>query len=243
MMRKGLLLLLASLLILAGCTTEKPTVADPGREVVKFVEIVDGDTAKFEIDGKVEPVRFLLIDTPETRHPKLGKQPLGPEAKEFTNKLLSEAKEVSLEWDAEKRDKYNRLLAHVYADGKSVQEALLTEGLARVGYIYESRNHLDEYRKAEEIAQNAKKGVWKCPGYADDKGFNQDKWCGSSSPSNAPASSHGFAKGEPNPSIPDRDCSDFKTQKEAQAFFDQFAPNDPHKLDRDGDGVACESLP
>ncbi|AUS08643.1 hypothetical protein C1X05_07185 [Laceyella sacchari] len=36
----------------------------------------------------------------------------------------------------------------------------------------------------------------------------------------------GIAKGEPNLSIPDRDYSDFKTQKEVQAFFDQFAPND-----------------
>jgi micrococcal nuclease len=241
MMRKGLMLLLITLLILTGCNTNQPTVADPGREVVKFVEIVDGDTAKFEIDGKVEPVRFLLIDTPETRHPKLGKQPLGPEAKEFTKKLLSGAKEVSLEWDAEKRDKYDRLLAHVYADGKSVQEALLTEGLARVGYIYESRNHLDEYRKAEDIAQDTKKGVWKCPGYADDKGYHKEKWCASTLPAKSPAP--GITKGEPNPNMPDQDCSDFKTQKEAQAFFDQFAPNDPHGLDRDGDGVACESLP
>jgi micrococcal nuclease len=176
-MKKVFSLMLAVLFILSGCSNpqaQKPhpiaEVPKDGKQKVKFVEIVDGDTAKFEINGKVESVRFLLVDTPETSHPKLGEQPLGPEAKAYTNKLLSNAKQVYLEWDKEKRDKYNRLLAHIYADNQSVQQALLKEGLARVGYIYESKNHLDEYRKAEDVAQAAKKGVWQCPGYATDDG-------------------------------------------------------------------------
>jgi len=43
----------------------------------------------------------------------------------------------------------------------------------------------------------------------------------------------------------DYDCSDFSTQEEAQQFFeDHGGPwEDYHNLDRDGDGVACESLP
>ncbi|MDD7968677.1 excalibur calcium-binding domain-containing protein [Actinomycetospora lemnae] len=40
----------------------------------------------------------------------------------------------------------------------------------------------------------------------------------------------------------DRDCSDFDTQQEAQAVYDQDT-SDPHRLDDDGDGQACESLP
>lgn len=46
------------------------------------------------------------------------------------------------------------------------------------------------------------------------------------------------------PSTGDYDCSDFDSQKEAQEFFeDEGGPyDDPHNLDRDGDGVACESL-
>ncbi len=40
----------------------------------------------------------------------------------------------------------------------------------------------------------------------------------------------------------DCNCSDFKTQAEAQAVWQQF-PNDPHELDKNNDGVACESLP
>ncbi len=43
----------------------------------------------------------------------------------------------------------------------------------------------------------------------------------------------------------DYDCSDFSTQDEAQTFFESEGgpSDDPHNLDRDGDGVACESLP
>ena len=48
-----------------------------------------------------------------------------------------------------------------------------------------------------------------------------------------------------DPNGPDRDCSDFDTQEEAQEFFIAAGgpEKDPHDLDRDHDGIACESLP
>lgn len=43
----------------------------------------------------------------------------------------------------------------------------------------------------------------------------------------------------------DRDCADFSNQAEAQQFYEsQGGPgSDPHRLDGDNDGVACEDLP
>jgi len=43
----------------------------------------------------------------------------------------------------------------------------------------------------------------------------------------------------------DYDCSDFSSHSEAQDFFESEGgpSNDPHGLDRDGDGLACETLP
>ena len=41
----------------------------------------------------------------------------------------------------------------------------------------------------------------------------------------------------------DRNCSDFDNQREAQRFYESEGPGDPHKLDRDKDGIVCESLP
>lgn len=47
----------------------------------------------------------------------------------------------------------------------------------------------------------------------------------------------------PRPHL-DRDCSDFRTQRRAQLFFLRHGPRrDRHRLDVDGDGTACESLP
>ncbi len=42
----------------------------------------------------------------------------------------------------------------------------------------------------------------------------------------------------------DKDCSDFKSQKQAQKFFKKHNPKkDPHYLDADNDGIACEDNP
>lgn len=41
----------------------------------------------------------------------------------------------------------------------------------------------------------------------------------------------------------DRDCGDFSTHAQAQAYFEANGPGDPSGLDRDGDGEACETLP
>ena len=49
--------------------------------------------------------------------------------------------------------------------------------------------------------------------------------------------------GSPAGAVADRDCGDFGTQAEAQRFYDRFGPSDPHRLDGDGDGRACDSLP
>lgn len=47
------------------------------------------------------------------------------------------------------------------------------------------------------------------------------------------------------PAIEDRNCSDFDTWSEAQEFYLAAGGpgEDPHRLDRNSDGVACESLP
>jgi micrococcal nuclease len=46
-----------------------------------------------------------------------------------------------------------------------------------------------------------------------------------------------------NTSGGDKDCGDFATHAQAQAFFEAAGAGDPHRLDRDGDGSACETLP
>jgi len=49
---------------------------------------------------------------------------------------------------------------------------------------------------------------------------------------------------QPAVAFQDRDCSYFSTQRQAQRFFKNHHPRqDPHRLDGDHDGFACEDLP
>jgi hypothetical protein len=42
--------------------------------------------------------------------------------------------------------------------------------------------------------------------------------------------------------VADKDCSDFSSHAATQSFFERHQPGDPHRLDGNGDGVACEGL-
>ena len=48
---------------------------------------------------------------------------------------------------------------------------------------------------------------------------------------------------QPASAFRDRDCSDFKSHAQAQRFFEKHNPRrDPHRLDADDDGIACEDI-
>lgn len=118
--------------------TEKGTLAngghggaaddDGGPTERTCVRVVDGDT--IELDGR-ERVRYIGIDTPETKHPRKPVQWMGKEASE-ANRILVEGKRVGLEYDAERTDKYGRTLAYVYVGKVMVNELLVKAGYAQV---------------------------------------------------------------------------------------------------------------
>lgn len=143
------------------------------RVPVELVRAIDGDTISVMYEGKKENVRLLLIDTPETSHPRLGVQPFGPEAKQFTKELVEQAELLELEFDiGPNRDKYSRLLAYVYADGVMVQEALLEQGLARVAYIYPPNvRYVDKFDDLQRISREQGLGIWSIENYAQEDGF------------------------------------------------------------------------
>jgi len=59
----------------------------------------------------------------------------------------------------------------------------------------------------------------------------------------SPTAPHDLESGRPAFGNADRDCSDFRTRAEAQAFFEAAGAGDPNRLDGDGDGAVCTSLP
>ncbi|MDF2534358.1 MAG: putative nuclease precursor [Bacillales bacterium] len=143
------------------------------RAKAKVTRVIDGDTIETDLNGVKTQFRLLLVDTPETKKPGTPIQPFGPEASEFIKKLLLN-KEVGLEIQSG-LDKYNRGLAYVYIDGKSVQEQLILNGFARVAYVYiKNAPHLIEYQKDEQLAKNEKIGIWSIDGYVQEDGFHPE---------------------------------------------------------------------
>lgn len=121
--------------------------------------VVDGDTFKVEIDGSVETVRIIGIDTPETVHPSKPVQCFGREASAALKEVL-DGEEVTLEKNpAEERDKYGRLLRYVHIDGVDIGASMIEEGFA---YSYKQYPHprLEEYNTLEKEAREESRGLW-----------------------------------------------------------------------------------
>ena len=144
-----------------------------GQMPVTLVETIDGDTIKVKLNGKVETVRYLLVDTPESKKPGMCVQPYAVEASERNNQFIR-AGRLTLEFEqGAPRDAYGRLLAYVYANGQSVQEMLLKEGFARVAYIMNpSYKYLSIYQNDETSAKRNKVKIWSKPNYVSQWGFN-----------------------------------------------------------------------
>ncbi len=123
----------------------------------RVVKVVDGDTIDVVDDGEVTRIRLLNIDAPESVDPARPVQCLGPEASARLAQLLPEGTVVSLEYDAERADRYGRTLAGVYLDGELVNAKLVSEGLAvplTVGENDRLRPEVDEaWRMAESNAR------------------------------------------------------------------------------------------
>lgn len=151
---------------------EEPSSA--GFIPVELVKTIDGDTIRIMYEGKERKLRYLLIDTPELNHKQQGTQPFAEEATKRNDELLKSGK-LEIEFDiGEREDKYGRMLAYVYIDGKSVQQQLVEEGLARVAYIYPpNTKHLDPFKDAEKKAQQKGMGIWSIEDYVTNRGFSE----------------------------------------------------------------------
>jgi micrococcal nuclease len=212
--------------------------------------VVDGDTIEISpaVDGN-EEVRLIGVDTPETKDPNEEVEPYGPEASGFATSEL-EGREIGLEFDAERTDRYGRLLAYVYLGEEMFNETLVEEGYAQTLFIPPNTLHEDGLLAAQDGARASFLGIWGLPLDQQCLLANHGNGIGEGSPGcSAEQEPQYEPQYEPNPSPSpspsapaggDLDCSDFGSSAEAQAHL---LPGDPHGLDADGDGQACDSLP
>ena len=132
------------------------------KEEVKFFKCVDGDTIKVLIKDKEYTVRMLAIDTPESVSPKVDVQYYGVEASNYTCQMVSAAKKLELEYDAnsDKEDKYGRVLAYVFVDDYLLQSLLVEKGYAEVAYLYGDYKYTPLLQDKQAVAQASKIGIW-----------------------------------------------------------------------------------
>jgi micrococcal nuclease len=124
-------------------------------------DFADGDTLSVDMNGTVEKVRFIGVDTPETHDPRKAVQCFGKAASDFTKNLIGD-KPVRLEADQlnTNRDRYNRLLRYVYTqDGTLVNSEIIRRGY---GFAYTSFpfGKADEFRALEQQARDSGTGLW-----------------------------------------------------------------------------------
>ncbi len=127
-------------------------------DVVEVVKVVDGDTIDIQIDGDIERVRLIGVDTPETVHPFKALEHFGKEASNYTRSRL-EGKQVRLEYDLSKRGKYGRLLAYVWLDDKHFNAELIEKGYA-FAYLNYPFKYREDFRRLELQAEQSGLGLW-----------------------------------------------------------------------------------
>jgi endonuclease YncB( thermonuclease family) len=194
----------------------------PGQRA-EVVDVVDGDTVKVRTtDGRQLTVRVLGIDTPEVYG---GAECWGPEASQFAERTLA-GQTVGLVVDdtQDERDRYGRALRYlILPDGGNYSVLAADAGAAR-SYVYDTPvSEHEAIVAAEQRAQAADRGLWgACDGPEPTQTTEPAGDC-------AP----GYDPCVP-PYPPDVDCSDVDGPITVTG-------SDPHNLDGDGDGRACES--
>lgn len=210
-----------------GLVIASGAAAQPGprERTATLAEVSDGDTMVLA-DGT--RVRLIGIDTPETQHPEFGDECYGEAATRFVRTLLEPSDRVRLVLDVERRDQYDRLLAYVYRarDGLFVNATIVRRGYAYVSTIPPNVAHAEQFRRLAAKARKAERGLW--------KGCDVDGSRGGERPPPSPeAGCLPQYRGDcVPPPPPDYDCADFDGPITVTG-------DDPHRLDADGDGIAC----
>jgi len=124
--------------------------------------VVDGDTVKININGKVETFRLIGLDTPETVDPRKDVQCFGVEASNKAKELLT-GKKVRIETDSSQGtyDKYNRSLGYIYLEsGLFYNKYMIEQGYAHEYTYGTPYKYQAEFKTAQKSAQTNKLGFW-----------------------------------------------------------------------------------
>lgn len=213
----------------------KETAKDK-KKLFKVVSVIDGDSMVVNIRGKQETIQLLGIDAPAPT------QCFGKAANDKLKGMV-QGKYVKVVRDpsSEDRDLFGNLLRHVYLTDK--QHTLVNGELIKQGYAFSTQDE-KKFNKYELSAKTHNKGWWAVCGPKIITPTKPVVQIPTNTPvlkQQAPAVNSGSTYGGG-----DKDCKDFATHADAQAYFTSkggSATNNVDRLDADHDGSACDALP
>ncbi len=125
-------------------------------------KVYDGDTVLLS-DGR--KIRLLGINTPEIQHSDKVAQAGGDVARVWLTQQLLGAK-VRLEFDQQKRDKYKRVLAHIFNENQvHINRELVRLGYASTNIFPPNLKYIMELLAVEQTAEKMHLGIWAYPEY------------------------------------------------------------------------------
>jgi len=143
-------------------TAEKTTDCE-GDKSYQVDRVVDGDTIKISDENAQCTARLIGVNTPETKHPRIGKECFGDEASEFAKNTL-EGRRVRIEYDdsQDKKDRYNRILVYVYLEERNFffNKELIKQGFAKEATYNGKYQFQSEFREAQAQAKTNNLGFW-----------------------------------------------------------------------------------
>ncbi len=135
----------------AACSGDKDTCG-PTQGVV--TQVIDGDTVVLDTGEKI---RYLMIDTPEVSTPA---DCYAAEARQFNSDLVLQ-KQVTLAYDVECTDRFDRLLAYVSVQGREVNSLMVERGYACVLHVPPNGDdRKTEFETLEARAKAGNRGMW-----------------------------------------------------------------------------------
>lgn len=141
----------------------------------KVVRVADGDTIDVDMNGRIETIRMIGVDTPETHKPNTPVQCYGQAATDYTTQLIG-GKKVRLEADPQEtnRDRYDRLLRYIYLeDGALLEEKIIAEGYG-FAYTLFPFSKVEQFKQLERMAKDIGKGLWSaCQVKIEANGYKQ----------------------------------------------------------------------
>lgn len=122
--------------------------------------VIDGDTVDVRMYGDVHRVRLLNINSPEDNAGTGVTECMGAEATAALAGLLPEGTTVTLRYDSDRNDRYDRLLAGVFVDDTLVNAEMAREGLAVPLVVGDNERFIREVQSAEAEARESRAGIF-----------------------------------------------------------------------------------